>query len=126
MLPGLRTSGDRDVATACLTAVINSIRPAAAVERAFVFAQLGLVDSTVAWSGRACADRYESVPIFLTDAQLDFLRDHPRFRSLMQRVGLDPDDSVAFLTSVENAPETRYDWGVSQGHRWCDPVLAPQ
>lgn len=66
-----------------------------ALDIAIIHAALGEIDTALDWMDRAFEERSDHLPYIRVNPRLDILRDQPRFRDLLQRMGLETDPTTA-------------------------------
>ena len=92
---GLALQGDKTEARRIARELEQKRKPAdgSAFFIALVYTGLGETDAALDWLEAACDERSGSVRYLKVEPRLDPIRDHPRFRALMQRVGVAGRDS---------------------------------
>ena len=89
---GYGITGRKDLAREILAELTerSKQRYVASSDFAFVNAGLGDQDQAIYWLERACEERDSHLPFLTVDPRLATLRDEPRFKALLKRLGLQP------------------------------------
>jgi serine/threonine-protein kinase len=84
-------AGRTDLARQILTELTETSkqRYIASSDFALVHAGLGERDQAIQWLERACEERDSHAPAINVDPRLASLREDPRFRALLKRMGLE-------------------------------------